>query len=246
MVSIGKTGMNQNRDAVSLWRIYMPIDVDREEYVKMCYLTGTVTITNDNGETVHKAKIGRLALQLIKFPIDENSSGSEVICLSAPYSGSLYVVDVFTSSSEYYDQEENQFRLLQNSSKGSAEVRIDGQGKILLTVDGEEDAEVTVSVSNKNRTAKLTTIVNGDILVQNDGTTTLKSSNQVLIDSPKILLNESDEPILLGSKTVSLLDEILTALGSESAGPYPLRGASTYTQLKENLEALKSTISFVK
>lgn len=243
---IGKTGMNQNRDAISLWRVYLPVDVDRAEYIKTCYLTGTVTLTNENGEIIHKVKVGRLALQLITFPANEKLVGSEVSCLSLPYSGELRVIDVYATSSEFYDQEESQFRFTQSIDNGFAEMRIDGKGRILLSVDGEGDTEVVLSVTNKNRTGKLTIIANGDISIQNDGNTVLKTTKQVLIDSPKILLNQSDEPILLGKKTVQLLSDILDNLSKESAGPYTLRGAANYTALKQNLEALKSTISFVK
>lgn len=245
MNGIGKIGMNQNRDTVSLWRIYMPSDVDREVYIKTCFLTGTVTLINENGEIVHRVKIGKLAIQTIKFPLDLKSFGSEVICLTAPYSGKLYVTDVYTSSTEFGDQGEDQYRLYKSTDDGFAEVRIDGKGNIFLSVDGEGESNITISVANKDRTGKLNVNVNGDILVQNDGTTTLKSTNQVLIDSPKIYLNDSEEPILLGKKTVQLLSDLLDQLNIESAGPYPLLGNSKYAEIKQGLEDLKSTKSFV-
>lgn len=265
---IGKQGMNQYRDSVSTWRIYLPIDVDREKYVRTCFLTGTVSLVNENSEFKHRVKIGRLALQLIDFPKDEKHYGSEVICLTIPYSGELRVVDVFTSSSEFNDQEENQYRLYKNNGAGGyAEMRIDGDGKILLTVDGEDVTEVCVSVTNKDRSGSLKVNVNGEIMIINDGTTLVQSSkdvtieqfdgsgdktsiniikDQVKITSKKIILNDSDEPILLGNKTTDLIGNILDILGSESAGPYPLLHNSKYIELKEKLNSLKSTISFVK
>lgn len=266
MNGIGKEGLPNNRDAVSIWKVYIPSDVDRNNYVKTCYLTGSVSLINEYGEIKHRVKIGRLGLQLVTFPIDSKSFGSEVICLTAPYSGKLHVVDVFADPGEFFDQDENQFRFYK-AGIGYAEVKIDSRGKILLTVDGEEQADVTISVTNKDRSGKLNVNVNGDIIVQNDGTTTVTSTNQILLEykdkdgstsasitkdeiklisAKKILLNESEEPVLLGEKTTTFLSDLLDQLGKESAGPYPLRGASLYTQMKEKLEELKSEITFVK
>lgn len=264
---IGKVGMNQFRDSFSLWRIYLPTDVDRDKYVKTCYMTGTVSLVNENSEFKHSVKIGRLSLQVITFPADTKSFGSEVICASMPYSGRLYVVDVFSSSSEIYDQEENQYRFFK-VGKGYAEARIDGSGKILLTVDSDDAAEVEISVTNKDRSGSLKVNVNGEIMVINDGKTTVQSSqeinleqydaeadertvvniikDQVKVISKKILLNDGEEPILLGNKTVDLLTKLLDFLGAESAGPYPLLGNVNYTNLKSDLEALKSELSFLK
>jgi len=56
-------------------------------------------------------------------------------------------------------------------------------------------------------------------------------------------LNESEEPVLLGTKTVTLISDLLDQLGQESAGPYPLLGNAFYLNLKSRLEELKSQIS---
>lgn len=245
-MSIGREGIQDERSSISVWRVYLPFDVDRDQYVKTCFLTGSITVINDNGEIVNNVKIGRIAVQLVSFPLDRKSFGSKVLCVTEPYSGNLYVVDVFASSNEFHDQKENQYRLYKKTDTGFAELRIDGSGKLILTVDSEGDSEIVISATNKNRNSKLIVNVNGDILVQNDGNTTFKSSKQVLIDSPKILLNESEEPILLGTKTTDLIKELLDQLAKESAGPYPLLGRAVYGQIKKKVDALKSKLSFVK
>lgn len=270
MSGVGKIGLNQFRGTMSVWRVYLPVDVDRDRYIKTCFMTGTVSLVNENSEFKHNVKIGRMALQMVNFPKDTESFGSEVVCASMPYSGKLYVVDVYTSSSEFYDQEENQYRFYKTDDKGGyAELRVDGAGKILLTVDGEEVTELQIMVTNKDRSGRLKVNVNGEIMVVNDGTTTIQSSqditleqydgneedertiiniikDQVKIVSKKILLNEGEEPILLGNKTIDFLTKLLDYLGKESAGPYPLLGNSNYIALKQDLEGLKSQLSFLK
>lgn len=247
MNGIGKTGLNQNRDSISIWNVYLPFNTDREQYIKTCFLTGTVILINDNGEQ-QRAKIGKLAIQTIVFPIDQNSVGSQVICLTAPYSGFLYVADVYTTSSEFHDQDENQYRLMKSNDSGFAELRIDGNGSLLLTVNSEQSSggEIKINVTNKDRNGKLNINVNGELNIVNDGKILIQTTKEVLVDSPKIQLNESDEPILLGNKTTDLLQEILDTLNKESAGPYPLRSQAIYAQIKEKLDSLKSTKSFVE
>jgi hypothetical protein len=249
MDSIGKIGMTQDRDSISIWRVCLPGDVDREVYIKTCYLTGRISLINDNGEVKHRVKVGKLAIQLIDFPNTTGTFGSEVACLTMPYSGELYVADVYQSSSNFADQKEYQYRFVKsNGEEGIAALIIDGKGKISLTVDGEDsDAGIDIKVTSVNKSAKLNLNVNGDIVVQNQGTVSVTSDREIrFITEGKIYLNQSDEPILLGNKTTELLSDLLDQLAKESAGPYPLLGQSIYPQIKQRLDELKSTISFVK
>jgi len=266
---IGTVGMTDNRYDISEWRIAMPIDVDREVYIKNCYLTNTVTISNENGEYQHNIRIGKIALQLVDFPNSIDDFGSDVICVKAPYSGKLYVMDVFNTPQQYQFQKEDQFRFIKKNGIGTAGIIIDGRGKIILSVDGDQGSgNLEIKVTNKDRGGKLNVNVNGDIEIVNDGVTSIKTStsfkveykkdsvsepisiqideNGCLINSNTVQLNESDEPILRGNKTVSLLESILNTLGNDSAGPYPLRSSTEYLQLKEQLEDLKSQKSFVQ
>lgn len=265
---IGKVGINQDRDSISIWNVYMPLDVEREDYIKTCFLTGTVTVINENGESNHKVKIGRLNLQLVNFPKDINSLGSQVICVSAPYSGKLYVIDVYTNSSEFYDQEEDQYRLVKSSDTGIAELRIDGEGKILLSVDSEnsDSGEVTISITNKDRNGKLNININGELNIINDGKVFLQTTKEIEIEhkgedtitsiniqkqlvkvsTDKLVINSDSEPMLLGQKTIdTILSPLLDQLQKESAGPYPLLGASIYGQIKSKIDEIKSKKSFL-
>lgn len=238
-MSIGREGMPQMRDSVSIWSIYVPYGVDRQVYIDNCYKTGTVTLINENSEVINRVKIGKLLLQLVEFPDDTDSLGSEVICLTIPYSGEIRVVDVYYTDKQYNFQKENEYRFVKQHNTGIASITVDGRGRTIISVDGGEDVgEIILNVTDNNKTGKLSIQVNGSV--------NLVSSQSVLIDSPQIFLNQSEEPIPLGNKLAQLLDDILSQLAKESAGPYPLLGRSIYEQLKESIEAIKSTMSFVK
>lgn len=238
-MSIGREGMPQMRDSVSIWSIYVPYGVDRQVYIDNCYKTGTVTLINENSEVINRVKIGKLLLQLVEFPDDTDSLGSEVICLTIPYSGEIRVVDVYYTDKQYNFQRENEYRFVKQHNTGIASITVDGRGRTIISVDGGEDiGEIILNVTDNNKTGKLSIQVNGSV--------NLVSSQSVLIDSPQIFLNQSEEPIPLGNKLAQLLDDILSQLAKESAGPYPLLGRGVYEQLKESIEAIKSTMSFVK
>lgn len=244
---IGKSGLPDLRDSHSIWNVYLPYGIDRDKYIDNCFRTGTVTLINDNSEVKNRVKVGKMALQLIDFPSDKTELGSEVLCATMPYNGEIRVVDVFSTREQYTYQKENQYIFQKTNDIGTAAIVVDGNGNILCMVDGNSsNGTLTLNVTNKERTGKLNINVNGDINIINDGSATVKSSKEVLIDSPKIFLNNSEEPILLGSKTVSLLKEILDQLSQESAGPYILRGQAKYKTLVDKLEELKSKLSFVK
>lgn len=245
--SIGKYGMPIARESFTIWYVCIPMYQDRAEYVRDAYITGVVSVVNDNGE-YSTAKVGRLSLQLIEFPVNDKTYGSEVACLCNSYSGQLYIVDVFNNSGVYLPQDESQYRLIKQNEDGIASISIDGNGNIVIDVNGsDENGSININCTTEGRKGKLNVTVNGDILIQNDGTTSLKSTQQVLIDAPKVLLADgAEEPILLGQKVVEFLSDWLDQLAKESAGPYPLLGQATYTQMKQKLEELKSQISFVK
>lgn len=269
MSGIGKIGMTDNRSDISEWKVVIPTDVDREVYINNCYLTNTISVANENGEYQHNVRIGKLALQLIDFPDDIDSFGSDVVLVKAPYSSRLYVMDVFNTAKQYQFQSEDQYRFIKKNGIGTAGVIVDGKGKIILSVAGDSDSgKITLNVTNKERKGKLKVNVNGDIEIVNDGNTTIKTStsfiveykkdsksepssiqideNGVLINSNKVQLNESDEPVLLGNQTISFISDLLNNLGDDSAGPYPLRNASKYIEAKDKLEDLKSKKSFVQ
>jgi hypothetical protein len=244
---IGKSGLPDLRYSHSIWNVYLPYDIDRAEYVENCFKTGTVTLINDNSETKNRVKIGKLALQMVDFPLDESKLGSEVLCATIPYSGEIRVVDVYSTKNQYVSQKENQYVFQKTNGVGTAGIIIDGNGNIILSVDGSATSGIlTLNVTNSDRKGRLNVNVNGDVNLINDGNITVKSSTKILLESDKILLNDSEEPILLGEKTVSLLKDILDQLSQESAGPYILRGQAKYKALIEKLEDLKSKLSFVK
>lgn len=233
----GKNPINQDRYPISVWRVCLPSDIDREVYIKKCYLTGTISVIDEFAERQDNVKVGQLALQCIKFPNNEDEVGSEVVCASAPYGGKLYVIDVYQGE-DFVDQNENQYRLFKAHQGGYSEVRIDGRGNVMITVDSESQSTISIIGTGQNKNSQLN--------VNIQGSANIKVSEQIVFESKSISLNKDGEPILLGNKTTDLIKSILDQLSKESAGPYPLLGQSVYKELINNLDELKSKLSSVK
>lgn len=230
---VSKFGIEQSREAFSVWRVIIPQGIDREVYIDRCYKTNTISGTNSNGEIYDQIKCGRLSMQLIDFPLDtdNNALGSEVLCATLPYSGEVRVIDVYATERQYIGQKENQFYFQKRNNDGSAGVLIDGAGNIILTVfGGNNQGTVLINVGDNNKTGNAEINCNGNVLFR----------------ASRIDLNPEGEPMLLGQTTVTLLSNLLDQLSQESAGPYPLLHQSNYADLKNNIDAIKSKISFVK
>ena len=252
------------RDSISLWAIYLPSDRDRDEYIKNCFFTNTVTLVR-GAEVKHRVPIPVSLLREITFPVDSQDIGSQVLCASLPYQDKPFVIQVYQSPSNYSTGNEKVSVIKKTFLGKNVEIVMDvNTGTLDLNVDSDEDTggEINLNVSNNSRTAQLNVVCNGDINVNNDGNVNVISTkkislkldtqvegediNEVILTKESIKLNESDEPILLGNKTIQLISDLLDILGKDSAGPYPLLNNAQYIQLKDKLDNIKSKISFVK
>lgn len=212
-------GFPDDRQAISEWNVYLPANTDRAAYISNCFLTNTVTLINTNGETVHRVRIGAVALQNVNFPATGDSIGSFVICATSPYSGRLFVLDVYNEIDEFTDQLEYQFRMIKSTSKGSAQMIIDGDnGIIQLSVDHETDGGiVSINISNKQASSQLKVTVNGDIAINATGNVTLDAQkgltitakgSTVLIDDSGVMIDSGDNNIFLGGQNQVLYSTV--------------------------------------
>lgn len=175
----GMQGTGGIRAASSIWYVYMPIEEDRDKYVANCLRTATVSLINENNEVIHKVPVGKLSLQLLKFPTTPDKVGSPVLCANVPVHNKLFVVDVYNFQDEFNSIKEHEFRLVKETEGGLAEVTLDGEGgKLFLNVDGDL-GELYISVSNKDRAGKATIEVTGELNVINSGQTSIISSEAV-------------------------------------------------------------------
>jgi hypothetical protein len=151
------------RENISIWHVIVPADVDRDKYVKNCYNTSTISIVNNNGETLHKVPIGLLTIQLVKFPIDNESLGSPVVVGNIESQNQPVILDVLAWINDYSNNEEKTFRFGKYSNTGEGEITIRGKkGEIYITANGkDEGGKIVLDVKNNNGDAELEINVSG-------------------------------------------------------------------------------------
>lgn len=181
---IGPNSLPTNRRTVSKWNVYIPLStstesIDRDTYIKNCFLTNTITLINTNAEIRHKVKIDKECLQTIRFPVDASDLGSEVVCLTIPYSEDLYVIGVFDTIAEYTGSSENIRVISKQTDINSSCLIIDAiNGVLSIGVRSEQNGGiVSINITNPNATAQYKLIVNGTHIVQTSGDIDFTSFN---------------------------------------------------------------------
>jgi hypothetical protein len=205
---IGEQSLPSDRQTISEWNVYLPANVDRDKYIQNCFLTGTITLHNSKGaEIVHRVRIGSLALQCVRFPRSEAELGSDVICCTSPYSGKLFVVDVFDQRDQYNSQGEDQFCFRKLTDGGSASVLIDGgNGIISITVDKEgSGGELSINIASANADSLLNINVKGNVSVEASGAIDIVSASgsSINVDDAGVNISAGDNKVFVnGGKQV--------------------------------------------
>ncbi len=162
--SIGTEGVGGRRNTASLWNVIIPQGLGREEYIKNCKQTSTVSVMNENAETYDQVKVDMASMQFIKFPKTDKELGSDVMALNIPGKNRIMITGVFHSNDEQTMMTESEAALLANTETGNAEVRAQGgKGEVHMTVDSsnEKGGKMLINISNTNETAEFTVNING-------------------------------------------------------------------------------------
>jgi len=199
-MAIGKTSGFRNTS--TLWRVYLPVDIDRSLYIKSCYNTSTVSLINDNSEIYSGVPVGKTCIQYIEFPEDSDQLGSHVMCITEPRSNKPFVIEVFNSSDEYDFVEENQHFIQQKTSSGSANISVDGLNGLVSISSNSNVSDSGVTVSSHSESGDSSISLESDIV-------SVKSSTEFSVESEnKISLKVSD------NQEDELFGEISYELGS--------------------------------
>lgn len=159
-------GIKSNREPISLWRIAIPADQDREKYIEQCFNTNTVSITSRYGEVLHRVPIPNNAIQEIDWPVDAGSFGSQVIVGSIKSDGDEFpvVLNTVRTFTKFEHNKENAYRWHKATDTSHAEILIRGKdGYISLNVASADadGGKVVLNISNQESAGELDVVVNG-------------------------------------------------------------------------------------
>lgn len=174
-------GIRGFRTSHSIWNVTIPVDEDRDEYIANCYRTSTVSLINQNAEVRNRIPIGKLAIQLIDFPIDDSQLGSPVICGNIIGHNQIFVLDVFNQEDEFTNLRENSFDLTKSKGNNTANFLVSGDsGDVLINVNSDQETggKIYINASNSSNSGLLNIEVNGNINVVNTDSTFWRVGNE--------------------------------------------------------------------
>jgi len=213
----------------SVAHIYIPKEVDRNQFVETCMRKGVCSIVRENSfGCINNVRVDNELIQRISWPKESGKLGSTVVVVLDSFKKVYNVVAIINGDGETGMASEGQQIFQKKTNKGTVTVTLDS-----------------------NRPVFQVLVENGDVeLISRGGKVTITSDEEIAQKSPKISHNKADEPMLRGQKVTDLIEKLLdllyTARTATSIGLQPLTTFEQINQLKQDLEELKSTKSFLE
>lgn len=269
MRPLAQQGFPRSRRNSGIGYIMLPTDLDRDEYIKTCYRTGTVSIIGEEGfDVAHRVRIGKIAIQLIDFPLTPKDLGSGVFWVKLSNQEEPIVTEVLFNQAEGIDNEEGDFTISKGTLDSNSSFLLTRDGKYLISVSSNKDGAAVVDISSvsENETGLINVFSNGILNVSSTKETNLKSNgvirvqgtnedeselSEIVIENGKvttlseeIIHNSGDEPMVLGDTLADFLtdfvDEVSRITTLTTIGTQPIINIAQITALKQKIEAIKS------
>lgn len=201
--------------------IVVPDDNTRDQYIKDCYRTSSVTINGGYGYGyISSVKIFSDVLQKIKFPLTHKEIGTPVFWVRENFSNRPIVIGIMSVEGYTNLLKENQERIVQQLGDNVVEIFLDANSSTLnINVTGSPDNPSTINFKTSSGS--------GDSLIniESDGSVNL-SANQVSVTSRQdfsIYLKTSDD------------EEICSIIGNEEKTEFKDQFNNRITSDKDNV-----------
>lgn len=266
---IGHRPIGRGSIASGVGYIVVPMNEDRERYIKKCFDTGTVSIICERtGSMMNKIKVSLDIMEKLEFPEDDEL-GSMVAWINIARFNKPILIAIISKADDYIESNEHKFNVVKKL-KGNV-VSVSGdvkEGVLNLNVDGEGYAEININVAGKNNNGKLNIHSNGEIELYTENkltahigkdtkieanTTEVKiQSKNVNVEADNVTVkgnikhNEGSEAMMLGDSTIELLNKLITniskitVLNPETSTPLPIVNLADFSSLIPKLNSLLS------
>lgn len=190
--SIGPIPVPGRRLSAGIGYAVIPSDVDRDQYIKQCYRTGTILMYTEDQEVIRDVSVDEEDIQSIIFPEIVNDLGSAVVWVLLPLKRQPVVVSVIMKPDESLDIQEHQRKIRKQTDFGLAEISLRGdKGIMSFTIDAEESdgGQLNVRVQNANSTAQMNLFVRGKATIEATDRIDMKAINdiQMTIEDPSVV-----------------------------------------------------------
>lgn len=211
--------------------IALPNDIDRDEYISLCYKTSSVSIRLDDGAYYNRAPISSPILDFLRFPDTVKELGSPVVLINNVQNDGVIVIGILPEPHSITDRRENDFKIQRSLDDCTVEITGNPESKHIgiSLQSSSKGGQVYINVTNPNKDSKLKIHVTGDIDIYS---TTQKITSETQIEvitgdnsfkqtteeqnftSSKFTLNKGSEAMVLGNTLSSLLSDILSTMAA--------------------------------
>lgn len=184
--------------------IFVPLGVDRDNFVSTCFRKKRVSIIDDiSGHVIHNCMISNEAFQNIKFPKGKGEKGSPVMWIRNSFMPCPMVIGTFSTIDEDIPFRQDEEFIVEKRWEGGS-VYIAGsarEGNLFISVSGDNPGNVRIDASGSEGT-KLDIISSGDVHI--DGGKSIKlTSFDSIIAGAKDVENENISQIKLSKEESS-------------------------------------------
>jgi len=188
--------------------IALPNDIDRDLYVKDCYLNCRVSIKLEDGSMINRVPIGSDILNFITFPIKSNELGTAVVFVTEPNHKQPIIIARVQKSDELGDGRENVFQFRRKFNDKLVSIVGDvKEGMLSFNVNaGDKQGSFKILVDNDEDDCNFDLEVSGQVNIKTTDITLFENHNQFKsIVSDNDEENQSEPSIISQTRTRSLI-----------------------------------------
>ena len=182
-ISIG-----QERDSSGTGYITIPIDLERDVYIRGVFETGKVMIVTSQNQIIRDASLSLELLEKINFPSNQNQIGSLISWINVPKTNQVLVTGTYLKPDEFYLNNE-EFIYVEDKSNDSFSIKIiknlqkTGQYGISVTDKKGDDANILLKANSTSEGtgSEIKISSDGESYISSDKKTIIKSEGGVLI-----------------------------------------------------------------
>lgn len=161
-----------DRHSAGVGYVIIPSDVDREQYIRYCFNTCSLSISLENGGALHNVQCIKQVFNDIDFPIDSKTMGSMVFWVDNPLHNHPTIIGTIPKVDQDIDLSEKQSSFSKTSGNGTSEILLDSkQPSVTINCDSLTEAGGDIIIVSKNKALK------SKIKINSSGEITLSSQN---------------------------------------------------------------------
>lgn len=169
------------RNSAGVGYITLPLDIDRNTYIRNCFKRGAISIVLEDGGVIDDVSILQEAFSKLIFPRTSSELGSTVFWVNIPKRNQPVVIGTLSKSNEFIGLTENEFSFRKDSEFGFVEVSGNGKnGDVNVMVNHNQDrGKINIIASNKSSTAEVNVKVKGNVNVYSTNQLNLTAESEL-------------------------------------------------------------------